>query len=140
MTSKNKLQDNHTRSLSVTSKLIEKSINEIESILKQDYKNNFVEIIEPVYSNEEREKFFELLKELKEANKKMFLSLKLKPNRLTEDRVVFAQLNYLWTILLDSKSEKLHRYGDLAEQDGEIVDEHIDKLLAIIEKLKQIIA
>lgn len=138
MTSKNKLSENHTRSLSVTSRLIEKSINDIELVLNGFRKNYLTEIIEPSYSKEEREKILKRLWELKEVNQQMFQSLSLEPNKLTEERVVFAQLSYLWTILLDSKPEKLKRYGDLAEHNAKSIDEFIEKLLMIIDKLKQI--
>ncbi|GBD87049.1 hypothetical protein BMS3Abin03_00975 [bacterium BMS3Abin03] len=138
MTKKNKLPDNHNRSLSVTSRIIERTINEMEFVLNGIYKNNIAEVIEPSYTKKERDEILKLLTELKEENENMSHTLELKPDTLIEDWIIFAQLSYLWTILIDSKSNKLKRYGDLPQDSVELIDNFIEKLLTTVEKIKQV--
>lgn len=136
MTKKNKLPDNHNRSLSVTSRIIERKINEMESVLNGIYKNNFAEVIKPSYTTKERDEILKLLTELTEENENMSHALELKPNTLIEDWVIFAQLNYLWTILIDSKSNNLKKYGELPQDSTVLIDNFIEKLLTTVEKIK----
>lgn len=138
MTMKNRLPDNHNRSLSVTSRIIERKINEMEFVLNGIYKNNFAEIIKSSYTKKERDEILKLLTELKEENENMSHALELKPNTLIEDWIIFAQLNYLWTILIDSKSNKLKKYGDLPQDSTELIDNFIEKLLTTVEKIKRV--
>lgn len=137
MNNKIQLSNNHNRSLSVTARAIEKTINEIELLLNGNHKTYTAEIIEPVYSKEKKETILKKLSKLKEVNDEMFETLKLRSQKLTEDRVVYSNLSYLWTILIDSKSDKLTRYGDVPADNAEIIDNYIDRLLNIIGELKQ---
>lgn len=137
MNNKIQLSNNHNRSLSVTARAIEKTVNEIELLLNGNHKTYTAEIIQPVYSKEKKEKILEKLKDLKKVNDEMFETLKLRSQKLTEDRVVYSNLSYLWTILIDSKSDKLTRYGDVPADNAEIIDNYIDRLLDIIGELKQ---
>ena len=118
--------------------MVEKTINELQLLLKGTNQNRVTEIIEPVYFDEEKEKIYELLEELRNINKEMFESLKLQSQKLYEDRIVYANLTYLWTILIDSKSDKLNRYGNVEKENVEIIDNYINKLLLIVEKLKKV--
>lgn len=138
MSKQYELSSNHKRSLSVTTKMVEKTINELQLLLKGTNQNRVTEIIEPVYFDEEKEKIYELLEELRNINKEMFESLKLQSQKLYEDRIVYANLTYLWTILIDSKSDKLNRYGNVEKENVEIIDNYINKLLLIVEKLKKV--
>ncbi len=137
MNNKIQLSSNHNRSLSVTARAIEKTVSEIELLLNGNHKTYTAEIIEPVYSKEKKEEILKKLNKLKEVNDEMFETLKLRSQKLAEDRVVYSNLSYLWTILIDSKSDKLTRYGDVPADNAEIIDDYIDRLLNIIGELKQ---
>ncbi len=137
MNNKIQLSNNHNRSLSVTARAIEKTVSEIELLLNGNHKTYTAEIIEPVYSKEKKEEILKKLNKLKEVNDEMFETLKLRSQKLAEDRVVYSNLSYLWTILIDSKSDKLTRYGDVPADNAEIIDDYIDRLLNIIGELKQ---
>ena len=138
MSKQYELSGNHKRSLSVTSKSVEKTINDLEILLKGTNQNKITESIKRVYTDEEKEKMFNLLDELRDINEEMFESLKLKSQKLSEDRIVYANLTYLWTILIDSKSDKLKRYGNVEKENIEKIDNFIDRLLSIVEKLKEV--
>ncbi len=132
-----KLSGSHKRSLSVTTKAVEKTINEMQHLLKDKNQNQIAEIIVPVYSDNEKENIIKILDELREINEDMFESLNLKSQKLYEDRIMSANLTYLWTILIDSRSDKLKRYGNVEKENAEIIDSYMNNLLSIIEKLKQ---
>jgi len=138
MSKQYELSGNHKRSLSVTSKSVEKTINDLEILLKGTNQNQITEIVKRVYSKEDKKKIYTLLNELREVNEEMFESLELKSQKLSEDRIVNANLTYLWTILIDSKSDKLKRYGKVQKENTEIIDSYMNRLLLIVEKLKKV--
>jgi len=134
------LSPNHKRSLSVTSKAVEKTINDLEILLKGTNQNQITETLKRVYTEKDKKKIYTLLDDLREVNEEMFESLELKSQKLSEDRIVYANLTYLWTILIDSKSDKLKRYGEVHKENKKIVDNYMNRLLSIVEKLKEVSA
>ncbi len=137
MDSKKLLPGNHRRSLSVTSKMIEQSLDDIELKLKGKFNNKITQIIEPSYDSETKEKIFDIIKEIKIVNEEMFTNLSLTAQKTFESRIVQSQAVYLWSILTDSTSKKLMRYGDLTNEECKIVDNYVLKILSLLDKLKE---
>lgn len=137
MNSNNLLPDNHRRSLSVTAKMIEESLNEIESILNGNSDQKVTEIIEPSYDSDTKEKIFEVIREIKVANTQMFNELSLTPQKTYESRILQSQAVYLWVILIDCTSKNLIRYGELTLEECKLIDNYILKILALVDKLKE---
>jgi hypothetical protein len=137
MNNKLKLPENHSRSLSVTAKMIEEGLDEIKLKLSGNFDHKITQILEPSYDSETKGKIFEILNEIQAVNREMFASLSLTPQKSYESRVVQSQTVYLWSILIDSTSKKLSRYGDLTPEESKLIDEYIIKLLSLLEKLKE---
>ncbi len=130
------LPDNHRRSLSVTAKMIEEGLDEVESKLKGFSNHKITQILETSYDLETKEKIYAIINEITAINKEMFTSLSLTPQKSYESRVVLSQAVYLWSILIDSTSKNLIRYGDLTPEECELIDGYVLKILGLLEKLK----
>ncbi len=137
MDNKKILSENHRRSLSVTAKFIEEGLDEVESVLKNSSNHKVTNLVERSYDNETKEKIYAIIKDIQEVNKEMFSALSLTPQISYESRVVQSQAVYLWSILVDSTSKKLSRYGDLTSEQSKLVDGYIQKLLFLVDKLKE---
>ncbi len=131
------LPENHRRSLSVTAKMIEEGLDDVESKLKGSTNHKITQILEESYDSETKEKIFQVIKDIHAVNREMFTALSLTPQTSYESRVVQSQTVYLWSILVDSTSKNLSRYGDLTTEQSELVDGYISKLLSLLDKLKE---
>ena len=131
------LPENHRRSLSVTAKMIEEGLDDVESKLKGSTNHKITQILEESYDSETKEKIFQVIKDIHAVNREMFTALSLTPQTSYESRVVQSQTVYLWSILVDSTSKNLSRYGDLTPEQSELVDGYISKLLSLLDKLKE---
>jgi hypothetical protein len=131
------LPENHRRSLSVTAKMIEEGLDDVELKLKGSFNHKITQRLEESYNSETKESIFSIINEIKNVNKEMFYNLSLNPQKSSESRVVQSQAVYLWSILIDSTSKKLSRYGDLSPEESELIDKYILKILSLLDKLKE---
>ncbi len=131
------LPENHRRSLSVTAKMIEEGLDEVESKLKGSSNHKITQILETSYDSETKEKIYEIIKDIQAMNKEMFTVLSLTPQKTYESRILQSQAVYLWSILIDSTSKNLTRYGNLTPEESKLVDDYVLKILALLDKLKE---
>ncbi|MHB1687176.1 MAG: hypothetical protein ACYCVH_07370 [Ignavibacteriaceae bacterium] len=137
MNTNKQLPENHRRSLSVTAKMIEEGLDEVESKLKDNSNHKITQIIEQSYDIESKEKIYEIIKDIKTVNAEMFKELSLTPQRTYESRILQSQAVYLWSILIDSTSKNLMRYGDLTPEECKLVDDYVSKFLVLLDKLRE---
>jgi hypothetical protein len=138
MNSRIELSDNHTRSLAVTSRHIDKGIRELEAILSDENHDTSVLTTVKNLTPEKRKAILELLKTLKVRNEKLIKDFNLPAEQMYEDRIVRGKISMMWVLLSDSTSRGLKGYGDMPAEQAKILDEHIESLLEIIYKLQQI--
>jgi len=91
--------------------------------------------IEDSYDGKEKKEVLEVMGRLRKANEEMFRSLGLEPRVTQQSQVVKARTTHLWTVLRDSKSRSMKRYGILPPETATEVDRHIDNLLGILKQL-----
>lgn len=132
------LPDNHKRSLAITTRHIDKSIKEIESLFNNENTNSSVSEIVKNLPPEKRDAISELLKELKIRNEKLIQDFSLPAERMYEDRIVRGKISMMWVLLSDSTSKGLKGYGELPVEESKILDDHIESLLEIIDRLQSI--
>jgi hypothetical protein len=137
MIDENLLSSNHRRSLSVTSKILEEELDEVEAVLNGNYNNKITEIIEPSYDDETKKEILRIITEIKTANEEMFRELSLTQYQTFESRILQSRAVHLWSILIESNSTNLARYGDMSPEAGKFVDGFIYKILALLDKLKK---
>jgi len=127
-----RLPDNHRRSLSVTARMVEQTLEEMEELLRNRGEGRLTSKIEPTYSEPERARLLAAISEMRQANAEMFQTLSLEPSRYAEDHIITAKNAHLWTILVDSKSRRLKGLGELPADLARTVDVHVNRLLELL--------
>lgn len=133
------IPENHKRSLSVTARHIESSLNDMEELLKKERKESVTEKIIFNMTQEHREKILENIKIIREKNKNMFEELDLNGNVFYEDRIIRSRISHIWTLLCESTANALKGYGDLNAEQAQIIDKHINSLLDTVQEIQSII-
>ncbi len=133
------IPDNHKRSLSVTARHIESSIDDIEELLTKKRHDSVTEKVIANMTQEKREQILQLTKVLREKNQIMFNDLQLNGNVFYEDRIVRSRVSHIWTLLCDSTAEALKGYGDVTPEQAEIINRHINSLLETINIIQSLI-
>lgn len=129
------LPASHRRSLSVTARIVEDSIEEIEKVLMKKEKPRSSHHITESLDDAAREKILSTVARLRESNDTMFHSLRLEPNVFSETQIVRSRVVHLWAVLRDSRSKGLKRFGELSPELAVEVDKNVDGLLAILKEL-----
>ena len=128
------LPENHTRSLSSSLRLIEKSLLELEvMLLKQS-----VTCCTVLHNDVDEETIALNIAAIQEA-KNYICILAEKYGTLKEklslQRVINAKRTIIWGILIDSLSRKMKGYGTFPEEYTEEYDADINKLIEITNRI-----
>ncbi len=133
------IPDNHKRSLSVTARHIESSIDDIEELLNNRRHDSVTEKVIMNLDQEKRDKILELTKIIREKNRLMFKDLELNGNVFYEDRIVRSRVSHIWTLLCDSTAEALKGYGDVTPEQREMINKHVNSLLETINVIQSLV-
>lgn len=133
-----KISDNHKRSLSVTSHHIENSIDTVEDLLTGKRKNKITEKIIYSLNDEIKNKILELINLIRIKNETMFHELELNTYNSYEERIVSSNIGHIWTVLCDSTPESLKGYGDLSNQQADLIELHLNSILETIDEIQSL--
>jgi len=133
------ISENHKRSLSVTSRHIENSINEIEELLTNKKTDTLTEKIIKNISEEKRNQILSITKIIREKNQNMFNDLELNSSTFYEDRIIRSRITHIWSLLCDSTSDSLKGYGAVSPSNAELINDHVNSLLETINEIQSII-
>lgn len=129
------LPPSHRRSLSVTARIVEDSLDEIEKVLMKRERPKSSHRVTDSLDDATRNKILETVAKLRESNEQMFRELHLEPNVFSETQIVRSRVVHLWAVLRDSRSKGLKRFGELPGDTAAEVDKHVDNLLRILKGL-----
>jgi predicted Zn-ribbon and HTH transcriptional regulator len=129
------LPASHRRSLSVTARIVEDSLDEIEKVLMKKEKSKSSHRITESFDETARKNILDTIAKVRESNEEMFHALHLEPNVFSETQIVRSRIVHLWAVLRDSKSKGLRRFGELPADAAAEVDSRVDKLLSILKEL-----
>jgi hypothetical protein len=129
------LPASHRRSLSVTARIVEDSLDEIEKVLMKKERIKSSHRVTESFDDATRRKILSTVAKLRESNDEMFHALHLEPNVFSETQIVRSRIVHLWAVLRDSKSKGLKRFGELPADAATEVDNNVDKLLAFLKEL-----
>lgn len=130
------LPPDHRRSISTTAQIVEKTLNEMEELLCSE-KDNIALVVSQNYTDEEKAELLLNIAELRKCNQELFREFNLKQTKQSESQILRAQIAYLWTILMDSKSKKLRGYGELPSSIAMNLDTRINKLLTVLNEISK---
>jgi hypothetical protein len=129
------LPPSHRRSLSVTARIVEDSLDEIEKVLMKKERPKSSHRVTDSLDDATRRKILETVAALRESNEQMYRELHLEPNVFSETQIVRSRVVHLWAVLRDSRSKGLKRFGELPGDAAAEVDRHVDNLLTILKGL-----
>jgi hypothetical protein len=129
------LPSSHRRSLSVTARIVEDSLDEIEKVLMKKERSRSSHRVTESLDSPTRERILSAIARLRELNDEMFHTLHLEPNVFSETQIVRSRVVHLWAVLRDSKSKGLKRFGELSTDAAGEVDKHVDSLLGVLKEL-----
>jgi hypothetical protein len=129
------LPSSHRRSLSVSARIVEDSLDEIEKVLTKKERQKSSRRVTDSLDEATRQKMLGTVAKLRESNDEMFRSLHLEPNVFSETQIVRSRIVHLWAVLRDSRSKGLRRFGELPADAAAEVDKNIDNLLGILKEV-----
>ena len=125
------------RSLSVMAQNFEASLNDMSERLVQKNAESMLHHIERTYSVRQREVIISTIAEVRNALYEFVKIYDLVPSSVNEAQIVNAHCALLWTLLQDSRPDKLRRYGELPNELCEPLETAIDTLLKSVERLRK---
>jgi len=133
------LNESQRRSLSITLRIVEESLAEIEIILNKCNDINILyerkcDIPEEVKDEVLRKVFF-----AKDRIRIIAEKFNLEKESIEASREAFGKLPYCWELLEDAKAKKLRRYGEVATGIGDILDPDLDIVINLVLYMERIL-
>lgn len=134
MNKKIQLSDNHTRTLSSSLILVEKSLSELESILtSQD--NNCCNVLVKDVDDETIEKNISVIKEAKMYICELADKYGTSKEEMSLQRFINAKKVRMWEMLTDTLSRKIKGYGPFPKKYSGEYDADVSKLIEITNRI-----
>jgi hypothetical protein len=134
MSKKIHLSENHTRSLSSSLIVVEKSLLELEDML-QKQSNSCCNVLLKDVDEVTIESNISAIKEAKSFICELAEKYETSKERLSIQRVINAKRAKIWEILTDTLSRKIKGYGTFPKKYADEYDSDITKLIDITNKI-----
>jgi hypothetical protein len=128
------LPENHTRSLSSSLRLIEKSLLELEVLLLKP-SVTCCSVLQNDVDGETIALNIAAIQEAKRCICELAEKYGTSKEKLSLQRVINAKRTIIWGILIDSLSRKMKGYGTFPKEYAEDYDADINKLIEITNKI-----
>ncbi len=125
----------HRRSISVTMRVLEKSIDELAGALSPANPPPLTRQYTDEIPDERKLHILSVIEEIRNAMGKMLEKYELNVEEQSMERILDAKKSYLWTILENSKSKRMKGYGDFPEELKAEYDQEIQSIIYLIESL-----
>lgn len=134
MNKKIQLSENHTRTLSSSLIIVEKSLSELEDILMKQI-NTCCRVI---HNDVDEKTIANNLSVIQEAKRHICVLAEkygTSKENLSLQRVINAKRTKIWEILIDTLSRKIKGYGTFPKKYSEEYDADINKLIEITNRI-----
>lgn len=135
MNRKVNLPDNHTRTLSSSLIVVEKSLSELENILTNQSNDCCSVILNDVEENSIKNNIT-VIHEAKKYICELAEKYGTSKEKLSLYRIINAKRTKIWEILTDSLSRKSKGYGTFPKKYADEFDSDINKLIDITNRIK----
>jgi hypothetical protein len=129
------LLENHTRSLSSSLIVVEKSLTELEDMLLKN-SNSCCNVLHKDVDDAMIESNISAIQEAKKYICKLAEKYGTSKENLSLQRVINAKRTKIWEILTDTLSRKIKGYGTFPKKYAEEYDSDINKLIEITNRIK----
>jgi predicted secreted Zn-dependent protease len=134
MKEKIKLSETHRRVLSVVLKLVERGLDEMWETLNYPHSGTTYGILTDLESHE-ISRNNRGISRAKELVKELFKKYNLRQDFHSQCAIINAKKANLWSILEDTYSKKLGRYGEFDRNHAAEFDSEIKRLIDLIESI-----
>jgi hypothetical protein len=131
-----KLPPNHHRSLSATAQAVERTLDQLQSILQCKGIEKLTSRVRASYSDRSRQDLLDAILEIRKANEEMVRTFELQKSERDEARIVRAAITHLWVILSDSTSKGMRGFGPLSPELASEVNKHVHRLLDLLKQFE----
>lgn len=132
--SEDQLSGPQRRSLFAALKMMEKSMNELGDLTGLPRSSHTVKFTDAL-SEAEADRIKEIIREIRARINIMFEQYKLKKEEIAMKQLINSKKAYLWTILEDSKSERLKGFGGFPADIKAEYDKEIEELIKLVSLL-----
>jgi len=139
MSDKVSLPPNHKRVISVTARLLEKELDDLENLILND-QHHLTKRINKTLNPDQRKSIIEIIKKIRIENEEMFHKFDLDFEKLSEHQLMYGKVSYLITILADSTSKGLKGYGALDREASGILDSCMNDIISKFNDIESILA
>ena len=129
------LSENHTRSVSSSLYIIEKTIEELEREIISPPKNRILYKIDKSDVDIDLVRFKSLLSQIKMHIRYLTYKYNLHSTNLHLDRIIASHKSKIWEILCATTAKGLKGYGAFPEEYSEEFDSDIDTLQRLIDNI-----
>lgn len=131
------LNANQKRSLSVALRLVEEIFDEVESLILSGPRQGTLLEFTGKLSAEEGEVLLDRLALGRQVVKELVEQFGLEKVPVDLRSRLTASLTYLWTVLVDARSEGLKNYGAVSEGLSRVLDPKLDLLTKLVQAMKR---
>ena len=128
------LPSNHLRSVSASIYLIEKTIDELEEMLKTSTEPITYKMVNDL-EDTEKERLLKSIQQIRAFVAELMQKYKLNSEITYLSRVLNARKSRMWEILGDTTSKRMKGYGNLPEESAQALDNDILALTKLINLL-----
>ena len=128
------LSPNHKRSMSSSIQLVEKLVDEVETLISNQ-KRLETQTVERDLPDDEKETVLKAIQEIKEAVKRLTEKYDLKKQVISESRFLDSRKTKAWEILHNSEAKRMDAFGKFPENIRDDYNADIERLLELVNKL-----
>lgn len=128
------LSPNHKRSMSSSIHLIEKMVDEVETLMT-NHKTLETQKVERDIPDDKKDLSLKAIHEIKEEVKRLTEKYDLKKQVVFESRFLDSRKSKAWEILHNSEARRMDAFGKFPEDIRDVYNADIERLLELVNKL-----
>lgn len=129
------LNENHKRRLAVAMAMVDAAAARILDLLDERTSAALMTVVAQTVSQEERQELRSALARLQPLTAKFAHKYGLEKHRKDLRRTIVAEISQVWTILENSRPDRMKGMGKVAEPMAEVLDRDLGRMLAIVEEI-----
>ncbi len=131
------LNENHKRRLAVAMALVDAGAARILDLLEERTSPTAMTVVEPSLPPGERKELRKTLRELQNLAANLAHTYGLDKRRKDLRRTIVAELAQMWTILEDSRPQKMRGMGPVPANLADSLDRDLERMLGVLSRCAQ---
>jgi hypothetical protein len=133
------MDDNHRRALRSSLLVVERDLHYVRNQLESDASRSASYFTRNDVSPETRRKVLAMTQIMLDEVERIMKKFDLESKEESVRRNILGVLSEVWTILEETRPERLKAYGSLSEREAELLVPHVQKLRRILDDIFQVL-